>query len=44
MKLETLPHAHEQLSWEFVDMTNAGGTIALTWDKTQALVPFTFGS
>lgn len=44
MKLETLPHAHEQLSWEFVDMTKTGGTIALTWDKTQALVPFTFGS
>ena len=43
MKLETLPHAHEQLSWEFVDMTATGGTIALTWDKTQALVPFTFG-
>ena len=44
MKLEVLPHAHEQLSWEFVDMTKTGGTIALTWDKTQALVPFTFGS
>ena len=44
MKLETLPHAHEELSWEFVDMTATGGTIALTWDKTQALVPFTFGS
>jgi len=44
MTLETLPHAHEELSWEFVDMTPAGGTIALTWDKTQALVPFTFGS
>ena len=43
MKLDTLPHAHEELSWEFVDMTAAGGTIALTWDKTQALVPFTFG-
>ena len=44
MNLEVLPHAHEQLSWEFVDMTRTGGTIALTWDKTQALVPFTFGS
>lgn len=44
MTLETLPHAHEQLSWEFVDMTTTGGTIALSWDKTQALVPFTFGT
>jgi hypothetical protein len=44
MKLETLPHSHEQLSWEFVDMTATGGTLALTWDKTQALVPFTFAS
>lgn len=44
MKLETLPHAREQLSWEFVDMTATGGAIALAWDKTQAIVPFTFGS
>ena len=44
MKLETLPHSQEQLSWSFVDMTPTGGTIALSWDKTQALVPFTFGS
>jgi len=44
MTLQTLPHAHEELSWEFVDMTATGGTIALTWDKTQALVPFTFVS
>lgn len=41
MKLERLTHAHEQLTWEFVDMTPAGGTIALTWDKTMATVPFT---
>jgi hypothetical protein len=43
MTLEALPHAHEQLTWEFVDMTRSGGTIALTWDKTLALVPFTVG-
>lgn len=42
MALETLPHAHEQLSWEFVDMTDAGGSLALAWDRTQALVSFTF--
>jgi hypothetical protein len=44
MKLERLPHSHEQLTWEFLDMTPAGGTIALTWDKTMATVPFTAGS
>lgn len=40
MKLETLSHAHEELSWEFVDMTDAGGIITLTWDKQMASVPF----
>ncbi len=41
MKLETLPHSVEQLTWEFVDMTDAGGSLALVWDKTMASVPFT---
>lgn len=44
MKLETLPHSYEQLSWEFVDMTPRGGALALAWDKTMATVPFTFGA
>jgi hypothetical protein len=43
MKLETLPHAIEQLTWEFVDMTDAGGSLAITWDKTMASVPFRIG-
>jgi hypothetical protein len=42
MTLETLSHVHEQLSWEFVDVTNTGGSLALAWDRTQALVGFTF--
>jgi hypothetical protein len=41
MKLDTLPHAFEELSWQFVDMTNTGGTIAIMWDKVMASVPFT---
>jgi hypothetical protein len=41
MKLETLTHAHEQLTWEFVDMTDAAGVLAISWDKTMASVPFT---
>jgi hypothetical protein len=44
MKLETLPHSQEQLTWEFVDLTPRGGALALAWDKTLATVPFTFGA
>ncbi len=40
MKLETLPHTVEQLTWQFVDMTDAGGSLAISWDKTMASVPF----
>jgi len=41
MKLETLPHATEELTWEFVDMTDTSGALAIRWDKTMASVPFT---
>jgi len=40
MKLETPPHAIEQLTWQFVDMTDTGGALAIVWDKTMASVPF----
>ena len=40
MKLETLPHTIEQLTWQFVDMSDAGGSLAISWDKTMASVPF----
>jgi hypothetical protein len=43
MKLETLSHSFEELSWQFVDMTQKGGTIAVMWDKVMASVPFTVG-
>ena len=43
MTVSTLPFAVEQLTWDFVDMTNAGGKIAIMWDKTMATVPFTIG-
>jgi hypothetical protein len=43
MKLETLPHASEQLTWEFVDMSGTGGAMAIRWDKVMASVPFTVG-
>jgi len=44
MKLETLPHVVEQLTWDFVDMSDAGGLMAIMWDKVMASVPFKIGS
>jgi hypothetical protein len=44
MKLETLPHSREQLTWEFVDMTETGGSLSITWDKQMASVPFKVGN
>jgi hypothetical protein len=43
MTLETLPHAYEQLSWEFVDMTTNGGKLAVIWDRQMASAAFTVG-
>lgn len=42
MALSTLPYSMEQLTWAFVDMSDAGGTLALMWDTMMATVPFTF--
>ena len=44
MKVETLPHSHEELSWEFLDVTDAGGVLAIMWDKTMGSVAFRVGS
>jgi hypothetical protein len=44
MKLETLPHSVEQLTWGFVDMTDAGGAMAISWGTAFASVPFRVGS
>lgn len=41
MVLTTLPFSVDQLTWSFTDMTDAGGKLALMWDKTMASVPFT---
>jgi hypothetical protein len=40
MRLETLPHSFDQLSWEFLDMTDTAGRLAVLWDKKLASVPF----
>jgi hypothetical protein len=44
MKLETLPHVVEQLTWDFMDMSDSGGAMAIMWDKVLASVPFRIGS
>ena len=40
MTLERLPHAFDQLSWDFVDVTDRGGALAIIWDTYMASVPF----
>lgn len=40
MTLTTLPYSVDQLTWAFLDMTDAGGRMALTWDRQMAAVPF----
>jgi hypothetical protein len=41
MKVDALPFTVEQLTWSFVDMTTAGGKVALMWGKSMASAPFT---
>ena len=41
MQRATLDHSFDQLSWQFLDMTQTGGKIALLWDTAIASVQFT---
>ena len=43
MKLESLPFSVEEFTIVFLDMTDAGGRLAMMWDRTQGSVPFTLG-
>lgn len=43
MKMATLPFAVDQLTWEFTDMSDSGGSMLIMWDKTAASVPFRVG-
>jgi hypothetical protein len=40
MTLATLPFSVDQLTWAFTDMSDAGGKVAIMWDKMVASVPF----
>jgi hypothetical protein len=44
MTVGTLPFSIDQLTWDFADMTDAGGKITIMWDKTVASVTFRVGS
>jgi hypothetical protein len=44
MTLATLPFSLDQLTWAFTDMSDAGGKIAIMWDKNVASVPFKVGT
>jgi DUF2911 family protein len=44
MTLTALPYSVDQLTWNFLDMSDAGGRIAITWDKNMAAVPFKVGT
>lgn len=41
MELAELPWSVDQLTWLFLDMSDAGGRLALMWDRVMAVVPFT---
>ena len=43
MTRETLSHSFDQLSWQFLDMTDTAGTLAIVWDRQMASVPFRIG-
>lgn len=42
MRVERLGHSFDQLSWQFLDMTETGGRLALIWDRKLASVPFSY--
>ena len=42
MTVETLDHSFDQLSWQFLDVTGGGVTLALLWERTLASVRFAF--
>jgi len=44
MRVSQTASSVDQLTWLFVDVTPAGGSLEITWDKTVALVPFKVGS
>ena len=44
MTLSALPFSVDQLTWSFLDMSDAGGRLAIMWDTMMAAVPFAVGA
>jgi hypothetical protein len=44
MTVTAMPFSVEEMSWEFTDMSDAGGKLVMMWDKTAAAVAFKVGS
>ena len=40
MTLGTLPYSIDQLTWDFLDMSDGGGKLGIMWDRVVASVPF----
>jgi hypothetical protein len=40
MRRDKLPYSFDQLSWQFLDVTDTGGRLAMVWDKQMASIPF----
>ena len=43
MKVETLPYSVDQLTWLLTDITPAGGTMRVMWERTMGSVAFRVG-
>ena len=43
MDVEKLPHSFAQLAWQFLDMTETTGGLAIIWEKKMASVSFQLG-
>ena len=41
MTLEELSYSHEQLNWQFLNVDEKGGRLAIFWDTKLAWIPFT---
>jgi hypothetical protein len=44
MKVDTLPYRVEELTWQFLDITDDGGRIAVMWDKSTGSASFKIAS
>ena len=41
MTVSQIPPSYDQFTIAFINVTDSGGTLAMTWENTQAVAPFT---